>query len=243
MGSIESIHNELTSPIRTQILEYLLESPLKLREIASNFTISKSEISRHLSRLLDVKAIDRDNIEHNYYLTPLGEAYISLSLPVKFILERNAFFESHYIDLPQPLYRSVDNLQRSKFLYTSGDVLTTIQTILDQTKDNLRILLDQKFPLSLKSKINEGKYIISSDILEKGMDYAKKVYERIEVKIYDSINHNLLISDGKTGLICFPSLNHKADITSCFFVSDTIGLEYLFDIWQYYWEMGDYLTL
>ena len=157
------LQNELAFPIRTQILEELLDQPLKLNEIAIKFSVSKSEISRHLSRLLEINVVMKDNTNHSYMLTPLGEAYISLSLPVKFILEQNIFFENHFIDLPDNLYRIIDHLFQAKNIMGSGDVLTTIQNILETTEEEVQILLDQKFPLSLKKRIKKGSYIVSSD--------------------------------------------------------------------------------
>lgn len=239
MSKSETILNELAFPIRTKILEELLNNPLKLNDISQKFTVSKSEISRHLSRLIEINIVTKDSINHSYILTPLGEAYISLSEPVKFILDQNEFFENHFIDLPSNLYRMIDNLYQAELILGSGDVLTSIQTILENTESNVQILLDQKFPLSLKKQIKTGNYIVSKDIIEKGMDYAKKVYEQVNARIYNAINHNMVISDRKIGMICFPGLNHKADINYCFKVSDKIGLDYLQNIWDYYSEISD----
>lgn len=237
------LQNELSFPIRTQILEELFDNPLKLNDIANKFTVSKSEISRHLSRLLEVNVIIKDNITHSYMLTPLGEAYISLSFPVKFILDNNHFFENHFIDLPDNLYRMIDNLNEATQIAGSGDVLTTIQKILEETDDEIQIVLDQKFPLSLKKRISKGSYIVCSDMLDKGIDYVKKIYENVEAKICTTINHNMLISDHKIGIICFPGLNHKADINNCFLIKDKIGLDYLQEIWNYYLKNSTYYSI
>ena len=243
MGKSETIYNELAYPIRSQILEELLYTPLKLNEIASKFSVSKSEISRHLSRLLEINVVTKDNSTHNYLLTPLGEAYISLSMPVKFVLDKSEFFESHFIDLPHNLSRMIDDLSQAKHINGPGDILTTIQTILENTNEQVQILLDQKYPLSLTKKIKHGKYIIIQDMVEKGIEYAKKSYDHVEARVYNAINHNMIISDNKIGIINFPALNHKADITSCFLVTDSIGLEYLQTIWDYYWNMAEVFNL
>ena len=243
MSKSEEIFNELAYPIRSQILEKLLETPMKLNELASKFTVSKSEISRHLSRLLEVNIITKDNSNHNYLLTPLGEAYISLTIPVKFVLENSKFFESHFIDLPYNLYRTIDNLSQAKQIYGPGDILTTIQHTLENTNEQVQILLDQKYPLSLNKKIKSGKYIIIQDMVEKGIEYVKRVYDHVEARVYNAINHNMIISDNKIGIINFPGLNHKADITTCFLVTDEIGIEYLQNIWNHYWNIANVINL
>ena len=243
MGKPETIYNELAYPIRSQILEELLDSPLKLNEIASKFSISKSEISRHLSRLLEINIVTKDNSNHNYLLTPLGEAYTSLSLPVKFVLENNSFFENHFIDLPHNLYRMIDNLDQAKQIHGPGEVLTTIQNLLENTNEQVQILLDQKYPLSLNKKIKFGKYVIVPEMVEKGIEYAKKTYDRVEAKMFNAINHNMIITDGTVGIINFPGLNHKADITTCFLVTDSLGLEYLQHIWTYYWNQAELIPI
>ena len=143
MAKSETILNELAFPIRTKILEELASNPLKLSDISEKFTVSKSEISRHLSRLIEINIVTKDNLNHNYALTPLGEAFILLSLPVKFILDNNEFFENHFIDLPNNLYRMIDNLYQAELIIGSGDVLTSIQAILENTDSEVQILLDQ----------------------------------------------------------------------------------------------------
>lgn len=236
MSKSEIIYNELANPVRTQILEELLDSPMKLNEIASKFTVSKSEISRHLSRMLEINIVTKDNTNHTYILTPLGEACISLSFPIKFVLENNSYFESHYIDLPPKIARMIDNLNQANQIQGSGDVLTAIQNILENTEEEVQILLDQKYPLALNKTIKSGKYIVIEEMVEKGVEYAKKVYDNVEARIYNAINHNMIISDNKVGILNFPGLNHKADITTCFLVSDSVGLDYLQNIWDYYWS-------
>ena len=243
MSNSETIYSELSNPVRFQILEELLQSEMKLSEISSKFTVSKSEISRHLSRLLEINIVTKNNSNNNYFLTPLGEAYITLSIPVRFVLDNNSFFEKHFIDLPPKLYRMIDSLSQSKQLYGPGDVLTTIQSVLENTDEEVKLILDQKYPLSLRKKIRFGQYVIIPEMVEKGIEYAKKVYDQVEARVHKIINHNMIISDNKIGIIIFPSFNHKADITTCFLVSDTIGLDYLHKIWDFYWNDAEPINL
>lgn len=236
--------NELSFPLRAQILEELFDNPLKLNDLAVKFDIiSKSEISRHLSRLLEIKIITKDNSSHNYSLTPLGEAYIFLSFPLRFVLNLHSFFEQHFIDLPPFLFKSIDCLSEAKLIVGSGEVLTSTQEILQNTEQKTQILLDQKFPLTLNKQINSGKYIVSPSMREKGAEYVKKSYKDVEFRGYNQIKHNMLISDDKIGILCFSSLNHIVDISSCFKVIDETGLNFLQSIWDYYWNLGEKLTL
>lgn len=243
MNNSENLINELSFPLRSKILQELLDEPLKLNDIANKFTVSKSEISRHLSRLTEINIVTKNNKTHDYILTPLGEAYITLLLPVKFVLDKNDFFQNHFIDLPTNLSRMIDNLGQSKCLIGSGEVLNTIQNVLENTEECVQILLDQKFPLNLKKKIKLGKYIITPDIAEKGAEYAKKIYEQVEVRTLNPINHNMLISDHSIGMINFPGLNHKADISYSYYITDETGLNYLQDIWDFYWKLGSPISL
>ena len=238
MSTSDDLLSELSFPLRSRLLLELLETPLKLNDIANKFTVSKSEISRHLSRLTEINIVTKNIKTHEYFLTPLGEAYITLLQPVKFVLDENDFFKGHFIDLPPNLSRMIDNLGQSKHLIGSGEVLNTIQNVLENTEEYVQILLDQKFPLTLKKKINWGKYVITPDIAEKGAEYAKKIYEHIEVRTTNLINHNMLISDNSIGILSFPGLNHKADISYGYYLTDETGLSYLQDIWDFYWNLG-----
>ena len=236
--------NELSFPLRTQILEELYNNPLKLNDLAVIFSsVSKSEVSRHLSRLLEINTIIKDSTNHNYSLTPLGEAYISLSFPLRFVLSLHSFFEQHFVDLPPNLFKSIDCLSEAQLIVGSGEVLTSTQEILQNTEEKTQILLDQKFPLTLNKQIKSGKYIVSPSMKGKGAEYVKKSYKEVEFRGYNPIKHNMLICDDKIGVLCFSGLNHIVDISSCFKVTDESGLNFLQSIWEHYWNLGEKLTL
>ncbi|MHA1990834.1 MAG: ArsR family transcriptional regulator [Candidatus Hodarchaeales archaeon] len=238
MDNYESLVMELSNPIHTQLLEELLDSPKKLNDIAQKFTLSKSEISRHLSRLLDTGTITKDNKNRNYVLNPLGAVFLNLISPIKFLLQHASYFKTHFINFPTKFLRLIDDLSDAKFISGPGDVLSLIQSILDKTESKVQLILDQKYPLKLSKKIEIGKYVVSPEMLGKGEQYLKQFYDTVETRVYQPINHNLFISDDREATLCFSDLNHKTDINSCFHIKDKAGLEFLQQIWSYYWSLG-----
>jgi DNA-binding transcriptional ArsR family regulator len=243
MEDYKSLQNELSFPVRMGILENLSQKPMKLNDISKNYSLSKSEISRHLSRLLEIKVIKKDD-DRTYSVTPLGEAFINLLLPVNFLLSYHDFFENHYFDLPISNYRFIDNLSKAELISGIGNVLTTVQNILSETESQIKIVLDQKFPVGITGrKIDSGKYVVPRELLALGVDYVKKVYIHFEVKTHSPINHTILISDEKVAVISFPDLKHKADVSACFLVKDSEGVNYLTEIFNNYWNQGIQVTV
>ena len=44
------------------------------------------------------------------------------------------------------------------------------------------------------------------------------------------------ILDETTGFIFFPDLTDKIDFNAGFFVNDPLGIEFLRELWDFYWE-------
>ena len=243
MNDYLSINSELSSPIRNQILTRIGENPQTLSEIADNFSISKPEISRHLSRLTKFGIVTKEPSTRKFKPSPLGETYLQLFSPIEFVLKHSSYFTDHYIDLPLHLSRNIDALMNAELVIELGNVFAKIQEMLNETIDEVKLMLDQRLPVvGLKEKIKFGQYIVpitmSGPQFESGREYLKKIYDSVEVRQLNSVTHFLMCTDKKQGIISFPTLQRKADWSSIWVVTDKLGLNYLQEIWNHFQSLA-----
>jgi predicted transcriptional regulator len=243
MDEYLTINSELSNPTRIQILSLIGENPQTLSEIATHFSISKPEISRHLSRLTNVGIITKELSSRKYMSSALGEIYLQLYSPIEFVLKHSTYFTNHYIDLPLHLSRNIDALMNAELVIELGNVLAKIQEILNETIDEVKLMLDQRLPVvGLIEKIKFGNYIVPSTMsgpqFESGRVYLKKMYDSVEVRQLNSVTHFIMCTDKNKGIISFPTLQRKADWSSIWVVTDKLGLDYLQDIWNHFQSLA-----
>jgi DNA-binding IclR family transcriptional regulator len=89
MDDYLNIYSELTNPIRTQILMWIGDEPQALSDIATHFSISKPEISRHLSRMKNVGLVMQEASTRKYHPSALGITYLQLFSPIEFVLKHS----------------------------------------------------------------------------------------------------------------------------------------------------------
>ena len=241
MDEYLTINSELSNPNRMQILSRLGENPQTLSEIATHFSISKPEISRHLSRLANVGIITKDLSTRKFKPSALGETYLQLYSPIEFVLKHSTYFTDHYIDLPLHLSRNIDALMNAELVSELGNVLAKLQELLNETTDEVKLMLDQRLPvLGLKEKVKFGDYIVPIAMSEhtEAKAYLKKMYESVEVRTLISVSHFIMFTDQNKGIISFPTLQRKADWSSIWVVTDTQGLDYIHEIWNHFHSLA-----
>ena len=94
---------ELANPARFKMLAVLAEAPHTLGEFAQKIELSKPELSRHLTRLVEQGFVQREH--RKYILTPFGEGIVTLLPSLNFVFQHRDFFRTHRLDLPPPLLR------------------------------------------------------------------------------------------------------------------------------------------
>jgi predicted transcriptional regulator len=243
MDEYLTINSELSNPARIQILSRIGENPQTLSEIATHFSISKPEISRHLSRLTNVGIVTKELSTRKYKPSALGETYLQLYSPIEFVLKHSTYFTDHYIDLPLHLSRNIDALINAELVIELGNVLAKIQEMLNETRNEVKLMLDQRLPVvGLKEKVKFGDYIVPTTMsgpqFESGRAYLKKMYDSVEVRQLNSVTHVIMCTDKKRGFISFPTLQRKADWSSIWVVTDKLGLDYLQEIWNHFQSLA-----
>ncbi|MHA1148637.1 MAG: ArsR family transcriptional regulator [Promethearchaeota archaeon] len=239
----DDLISELSNPIRIKILFLLKKEALTLTTIAEEVgKISKSEISRHLSRLIERGFIQKEVPSgRRYQLTSFGSVIIRLYKPINFLFHHSEFFKSHTINsLPSFLIKDIDNLKKGEFLDDAGKVMFKIKELFSVSFDEAWVMGGTAFPFDDWSakKVN---YIITPN-LAKLRDEVSKTHPETQMRasVIDEINIAIALTSIGFGIINFPkNMESKPDYNEAIFISDTKGFNYLKTIWNYFWNKGE----
>ena len=127
-----NLFSEFSNPVRLEITKILSEKYSTFTELSKKFNLSNSEVSRHISRLVEQGFIQKLANSKSYELTPLGEIILALFKPIEFIFQYLEYFRTHLIsDLPVSLIRDIDVLSKSNFIEGTGyNKIRTLQRSL-----------------------------------------------------------------------------------------------------------------
>ena len=122
MERLSNLFFELSHEDRLEILNMLIDKPLKLTQIASNMGNSSQESYRHLSRLVDAWLVTK-NPDGNYMITPYGSQVMNLVPGYEFLTEHSVYFVTRDLTLiPSELTMRIGELSNSTLV---NDVMVT----------------------------------------------------------------------------------------------------------------------
>lgn len=237
-----------SSPIRVEILFLLNTRPLSLSQLSEELgDVSKSEVSRHLARLADKTLIEKEGFSsRKHTLTSFGLSILPLISPLIFINEHEKYFKSHDLtDLPIELIRRIEELKKAKMVKGAIKVISVIKDCLDATESELWAMYSAALPFN-NEKVHKAKLIVKSEYYKTEVVPRKNEHqmpnllrENIEFRLTHQITVGIAIFDLKTAIISFPRRKDQTtDIKSLFVVTDPIGLNYVKDIWEIFWEQA-----
>ncbi|MFW9854995.1 MAG: ArsR family transcriptional regulator [Candidatus Thorarchaeota archaeon] len=232
---------DLIHPTRVRLLNLLIEGPETLSSLAKNLELSKPEISRHLARLRDQALVERG--EKTHQITNLGETVMSILSPLEFLVKHYEFFMAHQIfDLPAFIMRNLDSLMQSELLTGTGYIFSKMQEIQQAVKKEIKVVIDQPFPGNDSSPPDNVYFIVPVYAKDENLslETLKRQTKYFEFRTLPVISYGFGIADEKVGFIFFPGINKKIDYNYAFFVSDPLGIDFLSQLWDYYWNRSEF---
>jgi predicted transcriptional regulator len=242
---------EISNEYRYDILVLLSKEPLRVTEIAKHQQFTTQEISRNLSRLNEVGLTFKD-VEGFYHVSPLGELTIILLREFEFISKHKSYFINHRVDhLPAEFLRSLSELSGSHETKTLMDFLHYMDTIINESKEFVNLLVDQYPLMVIGSMINAIKRGVRVSIIESSeatagpsMDLVSledsKSVSRVglmphaEQRSTKRVDEFIILSESKCA-IAFPTRDGKFDYIG-FVSSDAKSMRWCSRLFQYSWE-------
>ncbi|MHA1786485.1 MAG: ArsR family transcriptional regulator [Candidatus Helarchaeota archaeon] len=230
--------NEFSNLMRLDILKFLFENPMTFTTLSKKLNISSSEVSRHLTRLIDQGFIKKQENTRNYELSSLGKTTLLIFAPLDFVFSHAKYFQSHDLsNLPISLIRNLDALKNSDLIEGTGLLMIKMKEVAESPENEMWIMVDQPFPFG-KTGL-DVKYITPPEMAKFGTQ-AKKTNRSTEAKYLNEITTALAWSDTMGWILCFPNLEGKPDFSAGFFINnkDTDGCNFCKKLWDYYWELS-----
>ncbi len=251
MESLYDLLFELSNEYRCDILVLLSKEPLRVTEIAKHQGFTTQEISRNLARLNEVGLTYKD-VEGFYHLSPLGELTITLLREFEFISKHKNYFINHRVNhLPPEFLKSLSEISGSHETKTLMDFLHYMDTLINESKEFVNLLVDQ-YPLmaieSMTNAIHRGVKIriIESSETTSGpsMDLASLedsetinrvgFLPHVEQRTMKRVDEFIILSESKCA-IAFPTRDGKFDYVG-FVSSDEKSMRWCSGLFQYSWE-------
>ncbi|MBN1215429.1 MAG: ArsR family transcriptional regulator [Candidatus Lokiarchaeota archaeon] len=225
--------------IRIKILLLLNEKKLSMTKISELInTISKSEISRHLTKLAEVALIQKDITSgREYEISSFGKLVITVFEPILFIFKNKNYFQNHSLDyIPPILMKSINALEKAECILGIGKVMYKAKEIFNIPLEEIWMMIDNPYPIDMNvKKIN---FIVPPHMLElKGEIDTENIQYR--VRVLSNIPILILITNLGNGALAFSKVGEKSpDYNEAFYIFDKKGINFLKSLWDYFWNKG-----
>ena len=242
---------EISNDYRFAILLLLHEKPLKITEIAKSLQLTTQEISRHISRLVNVGITYKD-VEGQFHVSPYGEIVLALLEEFQFISKHKTYFLTHIItQLPLEFVKQIGELSNSVEVNNVMEFLHYIDQSIKEAEEFVWLCVDQ-YPLTaivsisnalkrgirfrvieFEEMLNKPKLSLESPEVARALAGTRRI-PLGEQKILKNIDFFMILTEKKCA-ISFPTKDRKFDYKG-FISSDDrsrIWCKYLFqNLWN-----------
>ncbi|MFW9912715.1 MAG: helix-turn-helix transcriptional regulator [Candidatus Thorarchaeota archaeon] len=235
---------EISSEERLRILHLLDEKARKLSDIAKILDITTSETSRHLSRLVDKGAIEK-NTEGEYCLNGYGKLLIQMTSYFEFLVDKKEYIQTHDLSvLPSGFITQLGDLKDSMIISGVYQVMDVQMTAVTESKKRIWVLAPEPYRQIgsvLDEKIASGvdvRIVLDENKIEPGEIGG---LHGKHFRTLSSVPILVGVFDDKVG-VCFPDRSGKVDLSMMITGVSEEFYSWVSEIFQHYWNMTKYLA-
>ncbi len=238
---VYELFTELSSENRLGILQTLDEKPMTFTNLIKEVDMNSTEASRQLSRLTEVRLIEKKG-DGRYYNTLFGKLVLSSISDLNFISEKSGYFLEHdTAHIPPDLLGQIDALSKGEIVTGVYNILNTHEKLGEGIKSYMWYMSDD-FPRhhlpNIERKLEEGleiRVILPKDKCSASI-LSEKNRKKIMNKVLDEVNISTIVSD-KFSILELPGPDGKIDQNTAIFGYDDRFREWCKKLFQYYWEV------
>ena len=249
--SLSDLYFELSNEDRVNILNILSEDPLNLTKLSKRLDITNQECSRHLSRLIEAKLINKTP-ETQYQTSQFGELILRTKRGQSFIFKHRDYFNSHSLSsIPTVFVNRIGELSESQYV---GDVMVVFQNIdrmFKEAEEYAFRITDQYLLLAVPSSLAATKTGLNFKIItNKNIDYPPEFektttpFQKLMQEGYftpkeqGQVDVFLAMSEQEVAALSFPDISGKYDYIG-FSSKDSSTVKWCKDLFEYYWDMAE----
>jgi len=232
---------ELASDERLAILESISVKPRKHAEIARTLSMTGSETTRHLNRLIGAGLVTKDP-EGRFVPTGLAEA-LQAGLPLlEFLTDRRPYLLGHRVSvLEPPFLERLGELRRATFELGTYQVVAVQESSLRTARRRIWVVTEQRFEQALPilrekaAQAADVRVIRSRRFLEDERRSRRDVSRNFPVRVLPEVPLFLAVLDDRAG-ICLPSNDGKVDMATMLLATDADGCRWAEDLFLSLWN-------
>ena len=250
-GSLEDLCDlffELSNEDRMRILRELQKGSVNITGLSRALDVSTQEVSRHVSRFLERDVVTRDG-SGAYGLTPYGDLVLSQIQGLSFTSGHRDYFKDQVLrDLPSNFLCRIGELGGSTLVDDVMLVFHNVERIIVEAEEYIWRLTDRYNMMSLPRLEEATDRGVQFRLLQtKGFEYPPnwpgvgevmreaRVSGTMKVKISDSANIFLAMSEKEVAVVAFPSANGRFDYLG-FTSRDERVHGWCAEVYRFYWE-------
>ena len=230
----------LASADRLTLFCSIARERFRLTQLASKLSASTQETSRHLSRLQEVRLIEKQS-DGRFTLTSFGKTVEAILPSLRFLTEHSDYFLSHDISaLPIEFIQRIGELQHGEFAHGIGVVLSHTAHVLRDAKSYVWLASDNVMDLgTIGAEAASGdlhlNIIVPVGSIAGAPPLTAKLAAIVEVRLFEKVCAGLALNE-KTAGVALPDLSGKIDFNSGFASSDPSFHKWCSDLFIFQWS-------
>jgi len=245
------IFEDLSNPIRLEILSSLRSEPLKTTQIAKKLKTSIQALQRHVNRLVESKLIEK-NSDGEIALSPIGEITLQQVPAFQFLSKYAKYFSTHTFDgIPNQLLLRIAELNNSEFI---GDTMKGWQRARDIAVNGKEFLYSVTITMPVEF------FDVAKGNLPKGAQYkivyGKNTYvpkgyynyparnswakaqkkSQVEERFVKHVPITVVISENEAHVQFENKKIGEPDTIGIFVSKDDLFRQWCLDLFGYYWN-------
>lgn len=238
------LYRSLASKSRIDIIEALINKPLKYSEIMSETGTTTTDLSRQLQRL-GADGITEKTLAGLYKLTEYGKL-VSTSIPLmKFLTETQEYFNTHDLSyVPARLLDDIYALRNGQIIESVYEAIRLQQEIASTIETRYWWMTDDLSPSWVEStmrQVNDGvivRAIVNKELAEKMYEEApSEMWKGVFLRVLPEIKILLGYSD-KHALLCLPNMQGVPDRNFYIFGYDFGFKHWIYHCFEQYWNQA-----
>ena len=236
---IEKLFFELASESRLSILRELQKENLKMQEIARRLDVTATEAFRQLERLSAALLVKKQS-DGTFALAEYGKMVLQLSSSLDFVSKYKNYFSTHDVmRLPFQLVNRLGELSQASLGMDTIENLNRAERAFIEAEEFGWGIAEGTIPVQMSPIMFERsqkglklKFLLP----ENRLPAATAIVKNVEVKGISEVPAIVVLTE-KEGAVCFRQLEGRVDYAG-FFGKDPTFLNWVKDLFLYYWDNG-----
>jgi predicted transcriptional regulator len=241
-SGVEKLFFELASETRLDILWELKNENLKMQEIARRLDVTATESFRQLERLSNALLVQRQP-NGTFALAEYGKLVLQLSSSIEFASKHKEYFSTHDVTrLPIQFVNRLGELGQANLIMDTVETLNKAQRAFIEAEEYGWGIAEGTIPEQMGPIMDEVirngvklRFLIPETRLPTSSSLPPPV-KNVEMRGLLDLPAIVVLTK-KEGAVCFRQVGGRVDYAG-FFGKDPAFLNWVKDLFLYYWDEG-----